>query len=829
MTSIRPGPMFRGAGPPGWAAHPATRRGSRVDEENFMRRIRSILAAASVLALGLLGTLPIRAHGAPGRPATASPARAAPPAHAALDSLPIAPYEIIVDPAHPCAHDSVALVLHYCGSCSHLLGTERSSKGLFKVFLSTPVDSDTTAFACPRVCPYPTVRAEMGGYSPGTHQVIVQTINRVVLPDSTYFEVPSIRIVEFVVRDSCATPPPPPPGGLPYVRTIEIGAQRPCAFDGQICPYDSITVRVAGTFPSDCFIVRRIDLIPSPSATPIPQPPTVRILIDDLGCIARQCVGGQFLWSASFKIGGLAPRDYHLPFQLAKVSCSDSFPHDSTVHFASVPFTVAQHCTSGTIASRCVLPIWEHPGGETLCDDRVSRDHPAHLVLELRSTDALSGLQGRLLLYGLRDLVRSNAVPDTSLPIRGTGLTITAIEPIGPAEQMHLQWSPVEGGARFVMFADAGAPIPALPPGPDSLPGVPVLRVTVSQPDSGLVAPIHGLTAVELLGADASGAGVTECDLPCLPRRPFAIICTERHDCDVNHDGSEDVRDLVTMVHCVLHTGGCPDSSAAAFDCNGDAQSSLDDVLCCAGVILTGHLPDSTARRAEPGITAEFGDPVRTADGVDVPLAITGDDRIGAARLSLSYPADRFDVSGVSLEGIDRNWLELHQRDADRLLIGLIRIAVATPALGIASDGRVHAVIHFKLKPGAAPTGMVTLTAGDFSGSDGAALEVNLGQPAQALGEGPIGLSAVQPNPFGRETRFAVKLARPARVELEVHDLVGRRVATIHRGALPAGTRVFSWNGRDANGSRAANGVYFVRLVTDGRVTARKVVLVREP
>ena len=106
--------------------------------------------------------------------------------------------------------------------------------------------------------------------------------------------------------------------------------------------------------------------------------------------------------------------------------------------------------------------------------------------------------------------------------------------------------------------------------------------MTVARLDSGYLAPISGLYAIDLLGADIDGAAVRECDIPCVRIDPFARICIERHDCDVSHDGAQDVRDLVTMVHCVLGSGPCPDSSAAAFDCNNDGQSSLDDVLWAA-------------------------------------------------------------------------------------------------------------------------------------------------------------------------------------------------------------------------------------------------------
>jgi hypothetical protein len=760
-----------------------------------MRRIDSL----SSIALGLALALAVFAHPAAAR--------------TALDTLLITP-EISINPALPTSSDSVRLKLEYCDPCGYVTSIERLNDSFVVVHIEQ-ADS-TAADSCGRHCPFPLAGITLGPYAPGLHIIIVDTYAHVAGTDSLTSTIHSRVHLYFDVTDSSSTPPPPPP--LPYIKQILIGSEVPCDPTPVACPYDSIPVTLRGSFPDDCYRIRRIDLLePIFARYPGPHPPIVRVLVDDMGCLGRVCVRGDFPFEAKVNLPGLPPNVYGLNVVVGTSTCSDVFPNDTTVHSTIVPFTVVEQCS--TRASQCVLPFWLHPNLNG-CDDVVRSDHPAHLVFEVRSNVALSGLQGNL---ELRSLDRS--VGGGWLPGFSTALAITGIEPIGVAAGMHVQWSPVEDGARFLMFADAGAPIPAL--ALDDTTAVPILRVIVASLDTGIVAAVSGLRAFDLLGSDENGGAVRECDLPCVRRDPFAYICNGSQGCDVNHDGAFDVRDLVTMIHCVMHTGSCLDSAASSFDCNSNGSVDLNDVLCCGSVILLGHMPDSTAARPEHGIIGEFGDAVRTGNGVDVPLALTGNELFGAARLALSFPTDRFDVTGVEITGTDRSWLELHQRDGDQLVLGLIRIPGPRPAL--VTDGRVHLLIHFALRSGSQAGGMVTVTGGDFSDLVGAALAVDLGAPSQMLGEPPIGLSSMQPNPFGRETRFAVHLARAAEVELAVHDLVGRRVATLHRGTLPAGTRVFSWDGRDAAGGRAANGVYFVRLVTDGRVTARKVILVRAP
>ena len=91
------------------------------------------------------------------------------------------------------------------------------------------------------------------------------------------------------------------------------------------------------------------------------------------------------------------------------------------------------------------------------------------------------------------------------------------------------------------------------------------------------------------------------------------------------------------------------------------------------------------------------------------------------------------------------------------------------------------------------------------------------------------GLSASTPNPFSDRTTFGVSLDDPQPADVGVFDLAGRRVATIHHGMLPRGTSQMGWDGRRRDGSRAAGGIYFYRLVLPGRIVTRRVVLLSAP
>jgi len=87
---------------------------------------------------------------------------------------------------------------------------------------------------------------------------------------------------------------------------------------------------------------------------------------------------------------------------------------------------------------------------------------------------------------------------------------------------------------------------------------------------------------------------------------------------------------------------------------------------------------------------------------------------------------------------------------------------------------------------------------------------------------------ACAPNPFRAGTRFTLRLPASALVELAVFDAAGRverRLAA--RAELAAGPHEFAWDGRDAQGARAAPGVYYVRGVAGSARLALAVVRIR--
>jgi hypothetical protein len=85
-----------------------------------------------------------------------------------------------------------------------------------------------------------------------------------------------------------------------------------------------------------------------------------------------------------------------------------------------------------------------------------------------------------------------------------------------------------------------------------------------------------------------------------------------------------------------------------------------------------------------------------------------------------------------------------------------------------------------------------------------------------------FGLGQNYPNPFNPTTTISYSLAKRSDVTIEVFNLVGQKVTTVHEGSLEAGMHEFTWDG-----SSSASGVYFYRLTAGDYVETRKMILLK--
>jgi len=605
----------------------------------------------------------------------------------------------------------------------------------------------------------------------------------------------------FAVQTDC-----PPTELVPFVDEVVIG-KAPCVTcEPVVCADEPFPVRLSGVLPDDCVEFRGLSLVPVTNIRP--GPPIVRATFAVNDCLGVPCTLQPRRWSATALLPALPAGGNGLTVQSMQVSMCDS-TKVLALDSGGVPFTVQDTCAR--LVPSCFVYDWSPPASSG-CNAPLVND-TASVAMRIASPVALAGLQGVL-----------RAQP---------GLEVRSLEPVGPAAGMTLQWTKRPGGAAFVMFATQGAPISPAGTGTDSthVSFLPVLRVGVrfvADAATPATTPLglYTLRADSLFGSDETGEAVRTCllrcvdstDVRCAP--PVARFCVQA-SCDVNHDGRADVSDLVRMVHCVVPGGSCPDTSAR-YDCNGDGSFSLDDVICCAWRILRGNQPPAGGGRIDPSVAFSFGDPQETGQEVELPITLLGADHVGAARVSLRFPSDRYDVEDFGLVGSPAGWLVLHEVSGNRVLVGLVATDPAAAGPSLPLRLRLH------LRTGADHGGEVVAQDAEVSGIDGAALRTAIpGSGAVMDPSASVSFTQVGPNPATGEARFSLSLPRASDVDVAVHDLAGRRVATLQHGPLAAGVHPFTWDGRTDRGGTARDGVYFVRVRAGGVERARKTVFVR--
>jgi len=83
-------------------------------------------------------------------------------------------------------------------------------------------------------------------------------------------------------------------------------------------------------------------------------------------------------------------------------------------------------------------------------------------------------------------------------------------------------------------------------------------------------------------------------------------------------------------------------------------------------------------------------------------------------------------------------------------------------------------------------------------------------------------LGHAEPNPFNPVTTIHFTLAQPAQVTLRIHDLHGGLIEEILNDFYPSGAHHAQWHGDHQN-----SGVYFVRMVVNGKSQVLRVTLLK--
>ncbi|MEZ4647349.1 MAG: FlgD immunoglobulin-like domain containing protein [Candidatus Eisenbacteria bacterium] len=113
---------------------------------------------------------------------------------------------------------------------------------------------------------------------------------------------------------------------------------------------------------------------------------------------------------------------------------------------------------------------------------------------------------------------------------------------------------------------------------------------------------------------------------------------------------------------------------------------------------------------------------------------------------------------------------------------------------------------------------------------DNVAVVVEASDPAgvdDPRAEGRVLLQTAAPNPLRGTTTISLSASRTEPVRLDIVDVAGRIVVTLHEGMLEAERHELTWDGMDARGRLVPSGVYWTRLTTADRVERMRLTVAR--
>ena len=122
--------------------------------------------------------------------------------------------------------------------------------------------------------------------------------------------------------------------------------------------------------------------------------------------------------------------------------------------------------------------------------------------------------------------------------------------------------------------------------------------------------------------------------------------------------------------------------------------------------------------------------------------------------------------------------------------------------------------------------GIVEAAVDDFELHDASLLPASVDGGA-GTAPPPAALLGPRPNPAAGVVTVPLQLRDAGRARVQVFDVAGRWVATLHDGPAAAGLLSVRWDGRDVRGRIAASGVYWVRAEASGLVMNQRLVWLR--
>ncbi len=83
------------------------------------------------------------------------------------------------------------------------------------------------------------------------------------------------------------------------------------------------------------------------------------------------------------------------------------------------------------------------------------------------------------------------------------------------------------------------------------------------------------------------------------------------------------------------------------------------------------------------------------------------------------------------------------------------------------------------------------------------------------------------PNPFADACSIEINSTKQTIAKIEVYNLKGQKIKSLHNGRLNEGTNPFTWNGKNDENKSVASGIYIIKLEANGITSNQKTVLIK--
>jgi hypothetical protein len=615
----------------------------------------------------------------------------------------------------------------------------------------------------------------------------------------------------------------PLPGGPTSALASTAGVLRVGAVPPEPTTCDSVTIEVVGALTSSC-----LEIVGAEIQGPLPPNPLcmgpicpsrfeIHITVREPG-LPTPCPANLVPYKRSFPVGILAAGAYSVR------AVEVLLPSDATVSGAvdssavSTLFFVRESSTCPPGPGCYILdfgPSRPLPVPE-FCTTVAPPGGSAEFDLLLHNQSPVAGVQVAVGVFDPR------LDPGPNGPLPGGTFTPKSVVAVGRAQGLQVEWTATASVLKAILFSADGAWIPSG--------GGPILRI-VYDVSSDTRPGSYFLGHFDEVVSDPEGNALQ----PCLTIRDTSgRLCVVVPGCDVNGDGSSDVRDIIHIVRCALAGAGteaCPDSIAARADCTGDGRIDVRDVICCVRKVLAVRLGSVGPVIGIPppvaGVTLNFVGDVDWVTPVDGRARMRFSPEGAAAgaewmiRLSPDH-ARAHDLRIVSGgEGVHVEW------SADQA--GHVSAMLYSENGGtIGHDVVLELALDRVLGSSGAST--VQITDPLAAESDGSAQVIGSSKwsaSMSATGVPAPAVYGVRPNPFASESEITFALPSAARAEIRIYDVRGRLVRTLVNEPCPAGVYHEPWDGRSDDGRAVASGVYLLRFRAGGVTQTQRLLRLR--